>query len=396
MTACRQQFLNQMASLGKNSTGNNFYTFIDPDTPESACQLQLCQGDYEACQPGKPVTTSPLYLVFSDEFEKEGRKFAVDARDPRWTAEDIYYFPTQDVEVYKPEQVQTWKGKVILTIDHASPPIAAKTLQPDGEVWNVHKNFKSGMVNSWNKWCFTGGYMEMSVQMPGSDKIPGFWPAFWAMGNLGRAGYMTSTSGLWPYSYDGCEEGSNMQNAVPGSEVPSQILPKCTSTSINDPNWINRTAYGMADGVARNSPEFDVFEIVTTREKGAETSQTLQMAPLLPPGQSWADLAWYQERGIADGVNYPGAFSYLNTNFNGWSGTYGRPGNTYQDSMSAISHLNSSFYDSQHTFGVDWAPGEYMRWYVDGIFAYEINPNALLARNGTYENGTSKLKNEIV
>jgi len=26
-------------------------------------------------------------------------------------------------------------------------------------------------------------------------------PAFWTMGNLGRAGYMKSTSGMWPYRY---------------------------------------------------------------------------------------------------------------------------------------------------------------------------------------------------
>ena len=388
MTACRQQFINQMAAIGKNTTAQSTYTFIDAETPDSACQLQLCQGDYAACAPGTSPKKDSLFLVFSDEFNQDNRKFNVESRDPRWTADDIYYFPTQDVEVYKPEQVSTWGGKAFITMERASPPVSAKSLQPDGKIWDVAKNYKSGMMTSWNKWCFTGGYMEMSVQMPGSDQIPGFWPAFWAMGNLGRAGYLPSTTGLWPYSYDECGDGSSERTSIPGSLVPSQILPRCNTTNPSDPNFINRTNYGMAWDVARNAPEFDVFEVITIRGLGSEASQTLQMAPLLPEGQSWADLQWYADQGIADGVYYPGALSFLNTNFNGWTGSFGRPGNAYQDSMSAVSHLNSTFYEGQHTFGVDWAPGEYLRWYVDGIFAYEINPNSLLARKGVYPNGT--------
>lgn len=27
-------------------------------------------------------------------------------------------------------------------------------------------------------------------------------PAFWLMGNLGRAGYLKSTGGMWPYTYN--------------------------------------------------------------------------------------------------------------------------------------------------------------------------------------------------
>lgn len=115
------------------------------------------------------------------------------------------------------------------------------------------------------------------------------------------------------------------------------------------------------------------------REKGTEASQTLQMAPLVPQGTSWADLEWYTKDGLPDGVTYPGGISFLRTERNPWQGKFGRPGNAYQDSLSAISHLNSTFHESFHTFGVDWLPGEYLRWYVDGIFAYEINANALRA-----------------
>jgi len=52
-----------------------------------------------------------------------------------------------------------------------------------------------GMLATWNKMCFTGGLMEAAISLPGSPTVPGFWPAFWAMGNLGRAGYAGSTEG---------------------------------------------------------------------------------------------------------------------------------------------------------------------------------------------------------
>lgn len=54
-----------------------------------------------------PTPPAPQILVFSDEFNKEGRSFKAGDKDPRWTAQDMYYFPTHDEEVYKPEQVTT-------------------------------------------------------------------------------------------------------------------------------------------------------------------------------------------------------------------------------------------------------------------------------------------------
>lgn len=88
-----------------------YVDMVDKDSPESACRQQLCRGDYAQCDPlNREISPAlrDMVLVFSDEFEKEGRRFDVKARDPRWTAEDIYYFPTQDIEVYKPEQIETY------------------------------------------------------------------------------------------------------------------------------------------------------------------------------------------------------------------------------------------------------------------------------------------------
>lgn len=152
-------------------------------------------------------------------------------------------------------------GNAILTIEKTAKPVQAPTLQPNGEKWDVRKNYQSAMVNSWNKFCFTGGYMEMRVQMPGNDQIPGLWPAFWAMGNLGRAGYLPSTGGFWPYSYNQCGNGSHQENAVDQSKVPSQRISACSYDS-TDPKYIDHAKYKLKEGVARNAPEFDVFEVV--------------------------------------------------------------------------------------------------------------------------------------
>ena len=77
------------------------------------------------------------------------------------------------------------------------------------------KNYTSGMVQSWNKFCFTGGILELSINLPGDadsgGKSPtqkniyitiiasiliihiGLWPAAWLMGNLARATFPKST-----------------------------------------------------------------------------------------------------------------------------------------------------------------------------------------------------------
>ena len=42
------------------------------------------------------------------------------------------------------------------------------------------------------------GYIEVSVSLPGSPNVPGFWPGAWTMANLGRPGYGATTDGVWP------------------------------------------------------------------------------------------------------------------------------------------------------------------------------------------------------
>jgi len=75
------------------------------------------------------------------------------------------------------------------------------------------------MMSTWNKFCFTGGYIETNVSLPGLNNVAGLWPAIWTMGNLGRAGYGTSFEGMWPYSYNSCDVGTVANQSISGEPV---------------------------------------------------------------------------------------------------------------------------------------------------------------------------------
>ncbi|EFN59204.1 hypothetical protein CHLNCDRAFT_138137 [Chlorella variabilis] len=361
---CRSQLL-QAAPSSSGKEG-----WIDVDSPVDSCTKQLdgFDGQYQ--------------LVFSDEFNTLDRDFKAAAQDGRWTAQHQYYFPTKDEEVYRPEQVTVEGGAAVITLERLPGNEAgtAPSQQPDGEVWQVSKKYVSGMFNSWNKFCYTGGYIEAAVQLPGNAVTSGFWPAFWTMGNLGRAGYMASTAGTWPYSYNTCQ-GSGKQE---WSGLEGQLITACPG----DPPGVNRAAWGLHPQQGRGAPEFDVFETrraMAGRQAGRQpagnspggvqpphASQTLQMAPLMPEGTNW----WSGP--ASGGVQYPGAGSPYATRRNPWSGALQRPGNEYQDSVSALSDLGPSYYTGYHTYGVDWRPGQYLRWYLDGVLLYEVNSQALV------------------
>lgn len=68
----------------------------------------------------------------------------------------------------------------------------------------MSRHFKSGMLQSWNKFCFTGGILEIDLQFPGEHDVGGLWPAVWLLGNLARATFLSSTNLMWPWSYAEC------------------------------------------------------------------------------------------------------------------------------------------------------------------------------------------------
>lgn len=235
---------------------------IDPDTPEDVYTRTGFDGqEYE--------------LVFSDEFETPGRSF-YPGDDPFWEAVDLWYYATADMEWYDPGQVTTRDGHLVIVIEES----------------NDHPGlpFKSGMVQTWNKFCFTTGYIEVSVVFPGSANISGYWPGAWTMGNLGRPGYGATAEGLWPYTYNSCDVGTLANQTLNGqpaaaataggnpkynhnlSWLPGQRLSACTCQGEDHP--------GPTTSTGRGAPEIDVFEAQKNKQgPGGRVTQSVQMAP---------------------------------------------------------------------------------------------------------------------
>ncbi|KAG2013322.1 beta-glucan synthesis-associated protein, variant 5 [Coprinopsis cinerea AmutBmut pab1-1] len=195
---------------GINSTGQipslGNWGLIDLDTPKDAYVIESYKDGQR------------LQLVFSDEFNTDGRSF-YPGDDPYWEAGDLHYWGTNNLEWYDPEAVTTANGSLVITFSEK----------------NTHNlNYQGGLVTTWNKFCFTGGYIEAAVQLPGANNVAGMWPAVWTMGNLGRAGYGASLEGMvhfiapfefhnlwWTYStfYSGPTP------MMPATSEPLQIKP---------------------------------------------------------------------------------------------------------------------------------------------------------------------------
>ncbi|KAI0755305.1 beta-glucan synthesis-associated protein-domain-containing protein [Daedaleopsis nitida] len=337
---------------GVNGTGQvpdiaNLPSLIDSDTPMDVRTRKGTDG-------------KNYNLVFSDEFNQDGRTF-YPGDDPYWEAVDFHYWPTADLEWYDPAQITTKDGKLVITMQ---------------EVENHDLNFRSGMLQGWNKFCFTTGYIEVSVSMPGSPEAPGLWPAVWTMGNLGRAGYGATTEGTWPYSYDTCDLGTfpnqtdlNGNPAIaktggadgdPISFMPGQKLSACTCPGSDHP--------GPAPSIGRGVPEIDIFEtqIDVSRFQG-EVSQSFQIAPYNYQYQfnNASDVTPIYDSGI--------------TKFNSYKG------GVYQQAVSAVSYIDSDNYggNGYATYGYEWwsNPNKreegYITWYSQGQKTWTLTPDTI-------------------
>ncbi|UZJ56261.1 hypothetical protein CBS101457_005581 [Exobasidium rhododendri] len=343
---------------GTNGTGQvgvltALRSLIDSDTPSSATT-------FTSTASGKSYN-----LQFSDEFETDGRTFWP-GDDQNWEAVDIWYGATQDYEWYSPENINTTGGALVITMtDHPTHDL----------------NFQSGMLQSWNKLCFQGGYIEFSIIQPGSHTTSGYWPAAWLMGNLGRPGYLATTDGMWPYSYQGCDTGilPNQTNAAGGpiqavkssgeytkggniSELPGMRTPSCTCAGEDHP--------GPNVKVGRSSPELDILEAQIKTESGVKNSyasQSMQIAPF--------DEAYYWVNSTP-AATIIGDDTIINTYVGG----------VYQESVSAVSLIPQrgfADYDAPDSekwvkFGVEYEPdwdlngGGFVTWYVDGLPTWTV------------------------
>ncbi|KAF8527506.1 glycoside hydrolase family 16 protein [Hysterangium stoloniferum] len=307
---------------------------IDPDTPnEALTRVGLTDN-------------KQYHLAFSDEFNTDGRTF-YPGDDPFWEAVDLHYWPTGDLEWYSPDAITTKGGKLVIQMT---------------EQLNHDLNFQSGMLQSWNKFCFTTGIVEVSVSLPGSGNVPGFWPGVWMMGNIGRAGYGATTEGTWPYSYDSCDvgtfpnqlnhDGSPAAAADIGngggqlSALPGQKLSACTCPGMDHP--------GPNVGVGRGAPEIDVIEAQVSTARGqGQVSQSYQTAPY--------NAQW-------EFTNTTPAATIFNPDITSFNNYKGGP---YQQAVSAVSFVDNANYDGTGfgLYGLEWwsdpnhRDDGYVTWY---------------------------------
>ncbi|KAK6439856.1 beta-glucan synthesis-associated protein [Oleoguttula sp. CCFEE 5521] len=310
---------------GNVATLKNVRTsLIDPDTPKSAMSRKDTNGNTQN-------------LVFSDEFNEDGRTF-YPGDDAYFTAMDFWYGATQDLEWYDPDAATTKDGLLTLKFD----------------AFQSHNlNYRSGMLQSWNQMCFKGGYMEAAISLPGRGDTIGFWPGFWAMGNLGRPGYLSTTDGMWPYSYhDECDVGITWNQSDPDglSSLPGMRLPGCSCEGEDHPS----------PGLARSAPEIDALEAsvghLDANNQVGSASQSFQVAPF--------DLLW---RPNTDAIEvYDGAVSAMNS----------YQGGVYQQALSTVTLLNNKWYDGNayQKYGFEYTPGEdgYILWNVGDVDTWKV------------------------
>lgn len=315
-------------------------------------------------------------LVFSDEFNTPGRSFA-NGDDARWTALDMADDTNAAQAYFDPSAVTT-----VVDEDDATPGsgllrITTK-LVPGGM---QGKPIQSGQVQGWNKFCFTGGSVEVRFRL---GKNAACWPSIWLLGNLGRAVHQRSNAGVWPWSYDACYSDLQL------------------------PAGAARQRY-----VGRGAPEIDLIEAVVSKAHPDinYASFSLQVAPRLPPAlcpiapalpASAGNGTWYDGLVVANGATINNFWYGPDWSAWGVDWRYPRPkmrapviGQSratpgYVDAVSAnlagkaARNLGSTF----HTIRLDWQPsdgagpgGGYLRWFLDDALVFEVPEGAL---NKTY------------
>jgi hypothetical protein len=384
--------------------------WIDPDTPDESMITDSYVPrapniprppkkipDNETAAPSTNPTLSPtetppttpttvprtFELVFSDEFNTPGRNFA-DGTDPRWTAMDKNDYTNDALHYYSPMNAQTNEdGELVITTEAVDTDVIGFD---DVKRQNTHvtKHFRSAMLQSWNKFCFTGGIIEAEATLPGKHNVGGLWPAFWMLGNLARHTYVGSSEHVWPWASTKCTTKSRT----------AQLISGCANTA----------HYGMRSRLGRGAPEVDIFEVQPGQTK-ANTgpfwnspvgqpfmSASYQVAPgrsdMRPGPGNWPGPGqWYE--GLKGGVNSSLNIDFYG-NYNSFRGEVDPAAQDYwSDAISYNRQLDASHFEGPHVYRLEWdVPNDendgYLRWYLDGDLVLSIDGT------GVVDAGTGK------
>ncbi|CAN0161844.1 unnamed protein product, partial [Ascophyllum nodosum] len=331
-------------------------SWVDPDTlPEE--QSKIFEFD-----------DRQFDLVFSDEFNREGRTFN-DGHDPRWTSIDKNDYTNKALHFYSHDMVETRNGSLVITSNNTEVEFDYYDT-PKKKYRKMTKDYISAMIQSWDKFCFTGGVIEIRARLPGTHDIGGLWPAMWLLGNLARATFTASSDFMWPWSYNEC----NRTTPEKASWQRQQEISACDSA----------VHYGMHPNMGRGSPEIDILEAMAALGKGSPfMSTSFQVAPGTrerdrPKSGTVPEPGTWYEKGIYYGKN---------TSLNKWF--YGEylehdvsEKSYYGDAVSANHVLSATHFEEMHTYRLNWQPGTedrlgFLEWHVDDEMVYSINDDTL-------------------
>lgn len=292
-------------------------------------------------------------LVMSDEFNTVGRVFD-SGIDPKWTALDRPDNSNSAQQYYLPSEVTTVQD--ITSIEKVGALKISAKRRDYGD-----KAFTSAMLQGWNKFCFTGGIVEIRVKIPYGG---GWWPAIWMFGNLGRVLHEQSISNVWPWSYDVCDP-----------VFEQKMLPKerpRLSTCHHNPEDKLLSRQG------RGAPEINLIEGWGNPDGSGEAIQSLKVAPRIPhwfrpikntePTTS-GQYSWYQ--GLIHGQN-----TEINT------ATYGPTDGTCvascPDVISFTTH-SSDISFNYHVLRFEWKTGSdgYLKYMWDDTMTAIIQAQTL-------------------
>uniref|UniRef100_A0A7S4JAL0 GH16 domain-containing protein n=1 Tax=Odontella aurita TaxID=265563 RepID=A0A7S4JAL0_9STRA len=317
-------------------------------------------------------------LVMSDEFNTPGRTFE-DGADPKWTSIHKNDYTNSALQFYHSDNAYTNdEGQLVIETEARDTEFVGYD-DVRGEIARDRKHFRSAMLQSWNKFCFTGGVVEAEVVLPGRGEVGGLWPAFWLLGNLARHTYVGSAEQIWPWSVTECTQKSRDSQAISGCDRAA--------------HW------DLRPGTGRGSPEIDIFEVQSGNIKAHEgvfkytyvgqpfMSASYQVAPGIAfdrPGKGlWPGPGqWYD--GLVGGNE-----SALNILFYGSYNHYGSDADSnakdyWSDAISYNRQLRDEHFARTHKYRVEWEvpdnetgnPG-YLHWFLNDRLVLKLNGTVL-------------------
>ncbi|KAJ7847747.1 beta-glucan synthesis-associated [Mycena olivaceomarginata] len=388
--------------LHVNSTGQmpkmGNWGLIDLDTPKDVLNIHAYHDPSQTLQ-----------LVFSDEFEMDGRSF-YPGDDPYWEAVDLHYWQTGNLEWYgashllpsllycegpqgslDPSAVYTKGGALELNLSKVDDPST-----------NHNLSYKGGMLSTWNKFCFTGGLIVANVMLPGMNNVFGLWPAVWTM-RVALPTQNTNANGILPGAISAAQATARRLTACGRTStthatsapcrikpstgappaalhsgddngettfgelsfLPGQRLSRCTCPGESHPGPIH------SDGtyVGRSAPEIDILEAQIGGPDGAHVGQVSQSAQWAPFNKAYDWNNSTDNMFIADSsLSHQNSFS----------------GGVFQQATSVVSTTNQGCYqllDQCYAVqGFEYVPGygdAYITWITDNKVSWTLKADGV-------------------